>query len=642
MKRNLVGLLLLCQSKSIFMSGSRLSAGMKRKSTTSVDDDRKSCENDIAEGVLTIEKQLIHELTNNNLSYDASIEYIYNPLDYAFELHSKYVYKYCTSKKKILFLGMNPGPWGMVQCGIPFGEVKAVKGFLNIEGEVNQPDKFHKDRPITGLDCPRSEISGKRLWELASQLSDGKAENFFRHAYVHNYFPLAFLSKTAKNITPAELKNKITIEKLNSICDKSLSDIIQHLGVDTVIAIGKAKDEKINTETTQNKSHREDILDKSKLKSEFVSTDQHTSETLNIESTSNVEDKQDISSANQTNAKTLDQSFVADKSELNTDLSHEQHTSDTQNTEYENTSGGYIVIARGKNEVNATKNATRHAELVCIDQVVAKYAETYRKVFEYVTVIVNVEPCIMCMAALLELNIGEIVFTCVNDRFGYNILGKTDRTNYVEIVEVNSSDRGFKDEIILNTSGKRTEIEIGDTSSDEAEVNRTKHENGDTSSDVAGINTCETSLKDGNTNETDQVVNEDGEEMRTLEDNLMETTGDTESNIQEQSFDKLSKTKKYKLSLINQQNQNLVVTRDEYIANKISSIVKDDQDRTDKSGLFREQAHLSSGKSSFRAKPIRCNVFYYRKYESVTMDILKLFYKGVNPNAPKHKVKINS
>uniref|UniRef100_A0A8D8SGH6 Single-strand selective monofunctional uracil-DNA glycosylase n=5 Tax=Cacopsylla melanoneura TaxID=428564 RepID=A0A8D8SGH6_9HEMI len=239
MKTNLVGLLLLCQSKNIFMSANRLSAGMKRKSTTSVEDERNACENDVAEGVLNIEKQLIHELTNNNLSYDSSIEYIYNPLDYAFELHSKYVHKYCSSKKKILFLGMNPGPWGMVQCGIPFGEVKAVKGFLNIEGNVNQPDKFHKDRPITGLDCPRSEISGKRLWDLASQLSEGKAEDFFRHAYVHNYFPLAFLSKTAKNITPAELKNKITIEKLNSICDKSLAQIVQHLGVDTVIAIGK-------------------------------------------------------------------------------------------------------------------------------------------------------------------------------------------------------------------------------------------------------------------------------------------------------------------------------------------------------------------------------------------------------------------
>ncbi|KAI5718898.1 hypothetical protein M8J76_001952 [Diaphorina citri] len=232
-------LLLFVHSKSIFMSASRSSTGMKRKSTSTIDDERQNSENDIAEGVLNIEKQLIRELTNSNITYEFPVEYVYNPLDYAFELHSKYVYKYCNSKKKILFLGMNPGPWGMVQCGIPFGEVKAVKGFLNIEGKVNQPEKFHKDRPIKGLDCPRSEISGKRLWELASQLSDGKAADFFKHAYVHNYFPLAFVSKTATNITPAELKNKTTIEKLNSICDKSLSDIVKHLGIETVIAIGK-------------------------------------------------------------------------------------------------------------------------------------------------------------------------------------------------------------------------------------------------------------------------------------------------------------------------------------------------------------------------------------------------------------------
>lgn len=103
---------------------------------------------------------------------------------------------------------------------IPFGEVKAVKGFLNIEGKVNQPEKFHKDRPIKGLDCPRSEISGKRLWELASQLSDGKAADFFKHAYVHNYFPLAFVSKTATNITPAELKVTMRTLPLSFLAQK--------------------------------------------------------------------------------------------------------------------------------------------------------------------------------------------------------------------------------------------------------------------------------------------------------------------------------------------------------------------------------------------------------------------------------------
>lgn len=79
------------------------------------------------------------------------------------------------------------------------------------------------------------------------------------------------------------------------------------------------------------------------------------------------------------------------------------------------------VIARGSNYVNATKNATRHAEFVCIDGVLEFCKDNgldHRKVFPEVTVVVSVEPCIMCAAALHNLNVKEIVFGCINDRFG--------------------------------------------------------------------------------------------------------------------------------------------------------------------------------------------------------------------------------
>lgn len=79
------------------------------------------------------------------------------------------------------------------------------------------------------------------------------------------------------------------------------------------------------------------------------------------------------------------------------------------------------IIARGANLVNHTKNATRHAELICIDQVldfcVASGLQS-ADVFREISVIVTVEPCIMCAAALNQLNIKEIVFGCANDRFG--------------------------------------------------------------------------------------------------------------------------------------------------------------------------------------------------------------------------------
>ncbi|XP_055906937.1 tRNA-specific adenosine deaminase 2 [Eupeodes corollae] len=82
------------------------------------------------------------------------------------------------------------------------------------------------------------------------------------------------------------------------------------------------------------------------------------------------------------------------------------------------------IIARGSNNVNATKNATRHAEFVCIDQTLEfckKNNVEWENVFPKVSVVVTVEPCIMCASALYELGVKEIVFGCANDRFG----GKT-------------------------------------------------------------------------------------------------------------------------------------------------------------------------------------------------------------------------
>jgi len=79
------------------------------------------------------------------------------------------------------------------------------------------------------------------------------------------------------------------------------------------------------------------------------------------------------------------------------------------------------IIAIGNNTVNETCNATRHAEINCIDQVLKFCKEkfmNYETVFRNLDVIVTVEPCIMCMSALLQLQIRSIVYGCANDRFG--------------------------------------------------------------------------------------------------------------------------------------------------------------------------------------------------------------------------------
>lgn len=79
------------------------------------------------------------------------------------------------------------------------------------------------------------------------------------------------------------------------------------------------------------------------------------------------------------------------------------------------------IIATGNNTVNETCNATRHAEINCIDQVLKFCKEKcveYETVFRNLDVIVTVEPCIMCMSALLQLQVHSIVYGCANDRFG--------------------------------------------------------------------------------------------------------------------------------------------------------------------------------------------------------------------------------
>lgn len=79
------------------------------------------------------------------------------------------------------------------------------------------------------------------------------------------------------------------------------------------------------------------------------------------------------------------------------------------------------IIAQSRNTVNETRNATRHAEINCID-LVNDFCKTNKldiaKVFLELSVYVTVEPCIMCAAALYDLRTKLIVYGCRNDRFG--------------------------------------------------------------------------------------------------------------------------------------------------------------------------------------------------------------------------------
>lgn len=133
------------------------------------------------------------------------IEYCYNPAEYALKPYETYINKFCTNQKDILFIGMNPGPFGMCQTGVPFGEIKHVRDWMGINEDVDKPEIECPNRPIEGFSCSKTEQSGLKLWGAFKRISE-TPERFFKHAFVYNYCPLAFMDNKGKNITPNMIK----------------------------------------------------------------------------------------------------------------------------------------------------------------------------------------------------------------------------------------------------------------------------------------------------------------------------------------------------------------------------------------------------------------------------------------------------
>ncbi len=173
----------------------------------------------------------------SQLSFAPPIACTYDPLDYARENHEAYLRRYGRVGVETLLVGMNPGPFGMVQTGVPFGEVSFVRGFLGIEGAVRSPARAHPKRPVQGLDCPRTEVSGQRVWGWA-QARFGSAEAFSRRFFVCNYCPLAFVEDSGRNRTPDKLPTHER-EALFAACDEGLRRIVLHLRPRLVVGIGR-------------------------------------------------------------------------------------------------------------------------------------------------------------------------------------------------------------------------------------------------------------------------------------------------------------------------------------------------------------------------------------------------------------------
>jgi single-strand selective monofunctional uracil DNA glycosylase len=161
---------------------------------------------------------------------------VYQPLRYAWEPHREYIRRYGTTRKRVLYVGMNPGPFGMAQTGVPFGEVRAVRDWLGIEGKVGRPAEEHPARPVQGFACARSEVSGARLWG-AIAAHYGEPQRFFADGYVANYCPLLFLEASGRNRTPDALPSAER-EPLHEACDAHLRRLVAALEPQWVVGIG--------------------------------------------------------------------------------------------------------------------------------------------------------------------------------------------------------------------------------------------------------------------------------------------------------------------------------------------------------------------------------------------------------------------
>lgn len=171
-----------------------------------------------------------------SVSFSAPVSHVYQPLDYAWERHVEYLERYGSREKRVVFLGMNPGPYGMTQTGVPFGEIAAVRDWMKISGSVDQPAVPHPKRPILGFDCPRSEVSGRRLWGLfASRFP--KAEDFFAEHFVANYCPLVWMSSTGANLTPDKLP-AAERDAVDAICLAHLRKVVGILRPQFLVGVG--------------------------------------------------------------------------------------------------------------------------------------------------------------------------------------------------------------------------------------------------------------------------------------------------------------------------------------------------------------------------------------------------------------------
>jgi single-strand selective monofunctional uracil DNA glycosylase len=184
--------------------------------------------------LVAITRRLAREV--DALAFAPPVAVVYNPLAYARAPLERYLERYGSAPKEAVLVGMNPGPFGMMQTGVPFGEVALVRDWLGVEAAVGRPAREHPKRPIDGFACRRSEVSGARLWGWARERF-GTPERFFARFFVWNWCPLGFLAASGSNLTPDKLPAGERAA-LAAVCDRALAEMIAALAPRVAIGVG--------------------------------------------------------------------------------------------------------------------------------------------------------------------------------------------------------------------------------------------------------------------------------------------------------------------------------------------------------------------------------------------------------------------
>ena len=195
---------------------------------------------DAVEGLIEAAKQLSKYCDSSLKKIESMTPVCHatNPLDYAWAHHEQYIRKWGGFGADTLLLGMNPGPWGMAQSGVPFGSTQMAREKLEIVAhELDTPPNAHPKRPIVGLSLARQEVSGQRLWSLLFN-HYGTGEKVFSNVFVLNHCPLLLLGETGKNLTPDNLPASV-MKPILEACDEHLLKVVDVMRIRRIIGVGK-------------------------------------------------------------------------------------------------------------------------------------------------------------------------------------------------------------------------------------------------------------------------------------------------------------------------------------------------------------------------------------------------------------------